>query len=145
MAYEFKNLNAVDMIEETNEFTTVLGVHEGNIVQMPASNMGSNDSKGLIFTINEDDISYTSGGIFINKVYDPIYEAIINGKFVTIHDLSVNEINNVSVKNGEYMPVLNSHLYPYSGLHLWVYSASRESMTELAFSNGSYHESDAPQ
>ena len=66
--YEFshKNITSVDFIESPAADATVLGINEGQIVQMPAGNVGgsgsgANSSYRLVIT--ESEISYrTSNG-----------------------------------------------------------------------------------
>ena len=54
MAYEFKNLSGVDFIETPAEDATVLGINEGQIVQMPR---GGGAGGGLLVELTYDDLN----------------------------------------------------------------------------------------
>lgn len=137
MAYEFKNLNAVDMIEETNESTTVLGIHEGNIVQMPAGNMGGGGA-GLLFEITEEDLIESSGGIIIAKSYDPIYETLLEGGNVVFKIAA--GVFGISDEISFFCTPVFSGIQLGNGFAAFVLIAAKSATpTMLVFPNGSYH------
>lgn len=120
MAYDFKNLNEIPTQDKPTENTTVVAFENGNPRQIPAGEFGG---KGLVvdlrgYTINQQttisDISY-----------DPIYEAIMEGK---------NVVFQLHTDDGDIFAVpLMSMVTPGNGFMVMLGDGS------ITFTNGSYH------
>ena len=127
MAFNFKNLNAVQTQDAPTENTTVMAFENGSPRQIPAGEFGG---KGLVvdlrgYTLNSDGIINTISDI----AYDPIYEAIMAGQNV-VFQIKVNGIDFFAE------PLISGSL-PGSGFMVVLSDGSAP--IQLSFTNGSYH------
>jgi hypothetical protein len=60
MAYEFKKISEVEIMNEVPSDATVLGVSGGQVVQMPSSGLGSGGDEQILFGFGDKD--YISEG-----------------------------------------------------------------------------------
>lgn len=121
MAYNFKNLNEVDRQDKPTENTTVMAFESGNPKQIPASEFGG---KGLVVDLRGYEMS--GGSITIEDMnYDPIYEAITAGQYVTLR-LAADGMEAFSA-------ALIAGVQPGVGFIMGTMKGS------ITFTNGSYH------
>ena len=121
MAYNFKNLNEVDLQEKPTENTTVIAFESGQPKQIPASEFGG---KGLVVDLR----GYTIDGSQLtieDMNYDPIYEAITAGQNV------VFQLQNEGVD--VFMTFTVAAVKPGTGFMVLVDNGP------IFFTNGSYH------
>ena len=77
--YKFKNLGEIDTVAAPADGTTVMGVENGNPIQMP---MSAVKGSGGVFIINPDDPDYsTTDTAYGNKVK----EALLSGKILWVY------------------------------------------------------------
>ena len=126
MAYDFKNLNEVPAQDAPTENTTVMAFESGNPRQIPAGEFG-----GKVIVIDGDDentFNWDTMECVVN--YDPIYEALENGRTVIIA-YSYTLDDGTAVKARDL--VVRWELYAGKGFagYTWNYP--------IYFTNGSYH------
>ena len=120
MAFEFKNLNTVEMQEQPTENTTVMAFEDGVPKQIPANAVGV---RPLVVELLESDITQdeSSGFIIVSKNYDKIYETYLNG-------------GNVVLKTVDFAMTL-----PFISIALGQGMIAATVNGNLLFPNGSYH------
>lgn len=131
MVYDFKKLSEVEAQDKPTENTTVMAFEGGIPKQIPATEFGG---KGMVvdlrsYTFNTDG----SPTVISDMNYDPIYEAMINGQNVVF----MVRLEGLDV----CMNYLLSAVYPGNGLMVLLFT--QNGPIAIAFSNGSYHSTDA--
>lgn len=127
MAYNFKNLNAVERQDKPTENTTVMAFESGNPRQIPASEFGG---KGLVVDLRGYTLSTGGQPTTISDMsYDPIYEAIMAGQNV-VFQIHVDPIDAFAA------PII-SYVMPGQGFLAMIFG--QEGPSPITFTNGSYH------
>ena len=130
MAYNFKNLNEVERQDKPTENTTVMAFEAGQPKQIPASEFGG---KGLVvdlrgYTVSDKQLS-------IDDIsYDPIYEAIMEGKHVVFQML-------MQGLDSFLLPVVAA-VIPRTGFIAMTLTGTNNFIV-ITFTNGSYHATEA--
>lgn len=81
MSYDFKNLGAVDTVDEIQQSDTVLVERGGKIYRVAGDQVGG--GKGLVVTVDASEI-VVDDGIYITKKIDGLWEAYCSGTPVVI-------------------------------------------------------------
>lgn len=131
MAYDFKKLSEVEAQDKPTENTTVMAFEGGIPKQIPAQEFGG---KGMVVDLRG--YTFNAGGsrtVIPDINYDPIYEAMLNGQNV----LFMVRLDGVDVCINYTFSVV----FPGAGLVFELLTPN--DCTEILFTNGSYHSTDA--